>query len=152
MFIHEDELKSAIYQYQVLQITESDDDITLMAISAAEEELRSYLEANNQIRFQDGRPLLDLNAIMNATGADRNPLLVAHCKTIAVWHLVQLCNADIIYEHVKERYDRAISWLKDLGAGIVNIGSLPTLDPEDPDNPNNKAPFSMGSRKKFRHE
>lgn len=152
MFVEIEELKSAIYQYQVIQITENDEDITLMAIAAAEEELRGYLEANNQVRFRDGRPLLDLDLIMNATGTDRNALLLTHCKTIAVWHLIQLCNADVIYEHVKERYDRAVSWLRELGAGGVNIGSLPTLAPDASNNPNNTAPFSMGSRKKFRHE
>lgn len=153
MFISEDELKNAIYQYQVLEITEADNDIALQAINAAQEELRSYLESNNQIRFRDGRPLIDLDAVMNKSGTDRNALLVTHCVTIAVWHLVQLSNADIIYEHVKERYDRAISWLKDLGNGTVNISSLPTLDPNDPSNPHyGQSPFRMGSRKKFRYE
>jgi phage gp36-like protein len=152
MFVEVEELKSAIYQYQVIQITEDDEDITLMAIAAAEEELRGYLEANNQVRFQDGRPLLDLDEIMSATGADRNALLLTHCKTLAVWHLIQLCNADIIYEQVKERYDRAVSWLRELASGSVNLGSLPTLSPNHPNNPNNKPPFYMGSRKKFRHE
>lgn len=152
MFIQEEELKSAIYQYQVIQITEADNDITLMAIGAAEEEMRSYLEANNQVRFRDGRPLLDLNAILTAVGTERNALLLTHCKTIAVWHLVQLCNADVIYEQTKERYDRAIAWLEKLGEGAVNISTLPTLDPEAENNPNNTAPWSQGSRKKFRYE
>lgn len=151
MFINEDELRSAIYQYQVLEITEADNSITIQAIQAAEEEIRSYLEANNQIRFKDGRPLLDLDAILSATGTNRNALLMAHCKTIAVWYIIQLSNVDMIYEHVKERYDRAIDWLKDLGSGVVNISSLPTIDPAT--NPlYNKPPFSMGSRKKFRYE
>ncbi len=151
MFIQENELKSAIYQYQVLEITEADNDITLQAIQAAEEELRSYLDANNQIRFRDGRPLLDVDAILSETGADRNALLVAHCKTIAVWYLIQLSNVDIIYEHVKERYDRAVTWLKDLGNGTVNISTLPTVDPST--NPNaNQLPFRMGSRQKFNYE
>ncbi len=151
MFIQEDELKSAIYQYQVLEITEADNDITLQAIQAAEEELRSYLDANNQIRFRDGRPLLDVDAILSETGADRNALLVAHCKTIAVWYLIQLSNVDMIYEHVKERYDRAVTWLKDLGNGTVNISTLPTVDPST--NPNaNQLPFRMGSRQKFNYE
>lgn len=152
MFIQEEELKSAIYQYQVIQITEADSDITLSAISAAEEEMRSYLEANNQVRFRDGRPLLDLTAILTAVGTARNALLLTHCKTIAVWHLVQLCNADVIYEQVKERYDRAIAWLEKLGEGAVNISTLPVLDPEAENNPSNKAPWSQGSRKKFRYE
>ena len=152
MFITESELKSVIYQYQLDQITENDHDITLMAINAAVEELRSYLEANNQIRFQDGRNILDLDAILNATGNDRNALLVAHCKTLALWQIVQLANVDILYEQIKERYDRAVDWLRKLGAGKVNLNSLPTLDPEATNNPNNKTPFSMGSRKKFRYE
>jgi phage gp36-like protein len=152
MFIEVEELKSAIYQYQVLQITESDNDITLMAIAAAEEELRSYLEANNQVRFKDGRPLMDLSAILQATGANRNALLLTHCKTIAVWHLLQLSNPDIIYEHAKERYDRAVEWLKDLGTGKVNLSSLPTVNADDNSSINNALPFRMGSRKKFRHE
>ena len=151
MFIEVEELKSAIYQYQVLQITEADNDITLMAIAAAEEELRSYLEANNQIRFRDGRPLLDLDTILQASGTDRNALLLTHCKTIAVWHLLQLSNPDIIYEHAKERYDRAVEWLKDLGGGKVNLSSLPTID-TDTDGTRNTLPFRMGSRKKFRYE
>jgi phage gp36-like protein len=152
MFIQEEELKTAIYQYQVLQITEANNDIVLAAIAAAVEELRSYLEANNQIRFRDGRPLLDLDAILTATGNDRNALLLAHCKTIAVWYIVQLCNADVIYEHVKERYDRAVKWLRELGEGAVNISTLPVLPDDHPNNPNNKAPFAMGSRAKFNYE
>lgn len=152
-FISEEELKSAIYNYQVLEITEADNDITLQAINAAQEELRSYLESNNQIRFRDGRPLMDVDAVLNATGTDRNALLVTHCITIAVWYLVQLSNVDIIYEQVKERYDRAVTWLKDLGSGTVNISSLPTLDPDNPLNPHyNQEPFRMGSRPKFNYE
>lgn len=152
MFIEEEELNSVIYQYQVLEITEANNDITVSAIAAAEEELRSYLEANNQIRFRDGRPLLDLDAIMTATGTDRNALLVRHCSTIALWYVIQLANVDIIHEQVKERYDRAIEWLKDLGDGKVNLSSLPTIDPEDENNPINQSlPFRMGSRKKFNY-
>lgn len=152
MFIEIEELDTTIYDYQVTEITEGNNAITLQAIAAAQEELRSYLEANNQIRYRDGRPLIDLNATLTAIGSARNPLLMEHCKSIAVWHLVKLCNADIIVEQAKERYKLAIDWLKDLGNGVVNLSSLPTLDPEDPDNPNNRAPFAMGSRKKFRYE
>lgn len=153
MFITEEELERVIYQYQVLEITEANNDITVSAIAAAEEELRSYLESNNQVRFRDGRPLLDLDATLGATGTDRNALLVRHCSTIALWYVIQLANVDIIHEQVKERYDRAISWLKDLGDGTVNISTLPTLDPDDPNNPHyNQSPFRMGSRKKFRYE
>lgn len=151
MFIEELELKSTIYEYQLLEIIEADHSIVLVAIEAAEEELRSYLEANNQVRFRDGRPLLDLDTILTTVGADRNALLMMHCQTIAVWYIIQLSNADIIYEQRKERYDRAVSWLKDLGNGKVNINTLPVIDNED-DNTNNTLPFRMGSRKKFNYE
>lgn len=152
MFIEEVELFNVMHQYQLLEITEGDDDIMLESIAAAEEELRSYLEANNQVRFRDGRPILDLNAILSATGTDRNALLVRHCSTIALWYLIERCNVDIIEQQVRERYDRAIKWLQDLGSGVVNLSSLPTLPADDQNNPNNRAPFAMGSNKKFRYE
>lgn len=150
-FIEIAEMKSAIYTYQLSQITEGDDTIVLTGIETAIEEVRSYLTANNQHRFHDGRLLYDTDSIFNASDSDRNPLLLAVCKTIAEWWITQLCNADIIYQQLKERYDRATSWLKQLADGTVNLSSLPQLDPETENTPA-AATFSYGSRTKFNHE
>lgn len=141
-------MPSSMYGYQMEQITEGNDDIIDMAMAAAEEEIRSYLTGNNMIEWKDGRFQYDVDAILAATGDARNPLILKHATTIAKWWIVELCNADVIYEQTKERYDRAVSWLNKLAKGDVSLSSLPKLDMEASE----KQPFSFGSRTKFNHE
>lgn len=150
MFLKRKELGNVIYGYQVDQITEGDNSIALEAIEAATEEIKSYLSGNHKKEWLDGRLKYDVDAIFNATGDDRNPLILAHTKTIAKWFIVELCNADVIYEHAKERYDRSISWLTKLAEGDVTLTSLPLeiLDETE----TTKEPFAYGSRTKFNHE
>jgi len=141
-------MPSTMYGYQIDQITDGNDDILAVAMAAAEEEVRSYLTGNNMREWQDGRLNYDVDAIFSAVGAARNSLILKHCVTIAKWWLVDLCNADIIEEQAKDRYDRSVSWLKMLATGKVTLGTLPTLDQEATE----KQPFSFGSRKKFNHD
>ncbi|KGO88389.1 hypothetical protein Q765_00275 [Flavobacterium rivuli WB 3.3-2 = DSM 21788] len=152
MFLTPEDFGQVIYRYQVDQITEGDEALVLEALAAGEEEARSYLEQNtNRHDSMDGRLIYDVEAIFNASGEARNPLLKTHCLTLAKWHLVQLCNADIILETATERYDRAIAWLTKVSNGTITVKSLPTLTPTTEQN-NSRKPFSYGSRKKFRHE
>ena len=103
MFLTREDLKGGIYEYQVEQITEGDENITLQAMAAAEEEARSYLTPNvGQKEYLDGRLLYDVDAIFGATGLDRNALILQHTVTLAKWHIVELCNADVIYEQAKD--------------------------------------------------
>ncbi len=150
MFIEKTDLPSSMYGYQIEQITEGNDDIIDIAMAAAEEEIRSYLTGNNRIEWLDGRLKYDVDAILTATGTDRNSLILKQAVTITKWWIVDLCNADVIYEQTKERYDRAVNWLKQLASGEVNLSTLPTIDPETISD--DKQPFSFGSRKKFNHE
>lgn len=151
MFLQKADLKNNIYSYQVEQITEGDDTIVLQGLAAAEEECRSYLEANfYQKENQDGRLIYDVATIFGATGAGRNTLILQHCITIAKYHIIQLSNVDILYEQAKERYDRAIDWLTKLAKGQITLKSLPTIEISEEDE--NLKPFSFGSRKKFNHE
>ena len=141
MFIEKEDLGSAIYGYQVDQITEGDDDLVLQAISAAIEEVGGYLS---------GSSLYDVTAIFAATGAGRNALIVTHTITIAKWYIVELCNADVIYEQAKERYDRAASWLTKLSKGTVTLSSLPVIAIATATNETDT--FGYGSRVKFIHD
>lgn len=108
MFLTKDELKSVIYTYQIEQITENDDDIIAMAITAATDEAASYLRPNAKKEWMDGRPNYDVDAVFAKTGTDRNALLLEMIKSLAAWYVCRLCNVDMIYENLKERYDRAI--------------------------------------------
>ena len=149
MFLQKKDLPSTIYNYQLEQITEGNDDIVDVAMAAAEEEVRSYLSGNHKKEWLDGRLQYDVNAILSATGANRNALILKHTVTIAKWWIVELCNADVIYEQTKERYDRAIDWLKQLASGAVNLSTLPLLKAEDTIE---RESLSYGSRTKFNHE
>lgn len=157
MFITKEDLGTALYSYQIEEITEGNDDIVLQAIAAAETEVKSYLTANNKREWRDGRLRYDVKKIFAQTGAERNALLVSHTATIAKWYIVELCNADYIYQHAKDRYDRAVAWLKQLAKGEINLEDLPTLSLDDENeqdngNSNIKEPFIFGSREKFNHE
>lgn len=156
MFLTTNELKSAIYDYQVDQITEGDDTIVEMAISAAIDEVKSYLTPGGLADWEDGRTLYDVANIFNKQGAERNALILAHTKTIAKWWIIQLSNPDIIYEQVKERYDRSIDYLTKVARGTVTIGSLPTYTAPATDgqgNPITPPQIAIyGSRRKFNHE
>ena len=157
MFITPEELNSAMYEYQMTEITENNTDIAQMAIDAAVEEMKSYLTPNAQARWRDGRPRYDVAAIFGATDTDRNPLVLELCKSIAVWYVCRLSNVDMIQERVKERYDRAIDWLEKVsGTGkYANApaisANLPVLPADDSESDSGK-PFRFGSRDKFTHE
>lgn len=152
MFLEVSDLKNSIYNYQIDVITEGDNNITLQAIAAAEQEVRSYLAANNKREWADGRLKYDLEAIFTATGTDRNALLLAHTATIAKWYIVELCNADIIYQIAKDRYDRATGWLKGLAKGTFNLDTLPVIEPNPDDENGDTSPWLYGSREKFEYE
>lgn len=155
MFILKEDLGTALYSYQIEEITEGNDDIVLQAIAAAETEVKSYLTANNKREWRDGRLRYDAKKIFGQRGAERNALLVSHTATIAKWYIVELCNADYIYQHAKDRYDRAVAWLKQLAKGEINLEDLPLLEigEQGANSPTNiKEPFIFGSREKFNHE
>jgi len=151
MFLAKIDLGSVIYSYQVDQITEGNEDLVAQALSAAEEEAKSYLTPNiNSNTAFDGRVLYDTTKIFNASGLDRNALILQHCLTLAKFHIATLCNADFIYEQAKERYDRAIDWFTKLSKGTLVLTSLPQITITDQNN--TRQPFSSGSRAKFNHE
>lgn len=139
-FLDKTDLASAIYGYQVDQITEGNDEIVYQAIEAAIQEVKSFLSET----------LYDTVAIFSTTGTNRNALLLAHTKTIAKWYIVELCNADIIQEQAKDRYDRAISWLTKLSKGTVALNELPTISITTTESETDT--FGFGSRTKFNHD
>lgn len=151
MFLQKEDLGSVMYGYQITQITENNDDLVLQGLAAAEEETKSYLTSNpNKKDYLDGRVLYDVDLIFSKVGAERNALILQHCTTIAKWHIVQLCNADIIYEQAKERYDRAVEWLTKIAKGTITLSSLPKLERTEENT--EMQPFSFGSRAKFNHD
>ena len=152
MFLEEKDLENSIYNYQVEQITEGNEQIVLEALATAEEEVRSYISLNNKRVKYDGRLIYDVDKILSAIGTARNPMIKNTMISIAKWHIVDLCNAEVIYEQAKERYDRAITWLNKLSKGEITLSTLPVIEPTTNETDDSTAPFVYGSREKFNHE
>ncbi|MBS4041597.1 MAG: DUF1320 family protein [Flavobacteriales bacterium] len=155
MFITPDEMNTVVYQYQLEEITESDPDIVQLAIDAAVEEMKSYLNPTGQTRWRDGRPRYDIGAIFGAAGADRNAIVLELCKSIALYYVCRLANVDMIQERIKDRYDRAIDWLEKV-SGVGKYADGPAIAPDlpimvvtDDEVPES---FRYGSREKFNHD
>ncbi|MDR0509632.1 MAG: DUF1320 domain-containing protein [Rikenellaceae bacterium] len=118
MLIEIEELRSALYEYQADQIAEDNDTTIRKQILAAEELIRSYLVNR-----------YDVSAIWDAVGDDRNPLLLEHIKSIAVWYLLRLSNPDVLFEKAEKYYQMTMEWLDKVADGLLN----PTLPPIDAD-------------------
>ena len=133
-----EELKSVIYEYQMTEITEADDDIGNDAIQSAVSEVRGYfIAANNRretanLTKQQYRAwvMYDVDALFSATIETttttdedsgetttettdyRNPFVCRLIKRVAVWNLVELSAPDVILDKVKERYEATIQTLE----------------------------------------
>lgn len=98
---------SPSYDAQIVEICED------RAVS----EMRSYL--NKQY---------DCDAIFSATGSDRHALILMFAIDIAVYHIFCQHNPYKMSQIRKDRYDRAIEWLKGVMRGDITIDGAPTLD------------------------
>lgn len=139
MYIEITELKSAIYEYTLGKIT-TDEVVIRQAILAAIQEATSYL---------NGR--YDTVKIFNAQNEERNVILLEHCKSIAVWYIIRLGNAQLVFDKAKIYYDNAIDWLEKV-AGIHASGKNISPDlPLKTEDGKVKSQIRMGSNKKFKH-
>ncbi len=106
-FLSSEEMNTHMYAENVDVITRGDNTITQASIDAAISEAKGYLSA------------YDIDTIFAATGSDRNTLLLTFVKDIAAWHLIVLCNAGTETTFRQDRYNRAISWLKEVQKGNI---------------------------------
>lgn len=146
MFITIEELKTVIQAYQMYDITDNDDSILATSIATAIEEVKSYLTPSYKKEWLDGRVRYDADLIFSQTGNDRNVLIMEHTKNVAMWYLIRSNNAEIIYQHVKDRYDSTVKFLTQLQRGEITIGGLP-LKPTEQTTVNRER-YRFGSKPK----
>lgn len=165
MFVSSAEMKNVLYQYRMNQIAESDNSIIEQAILAAISEVRGYFEAANARRETAGLTqqqynawkIYDVDAIFDATGTDRDPFVMRMVQRVAAYNICELSNVDIIYDHVKERYDNTILTLEkiagmgDYATSRIVLSGLPSPESAEQQTADTR-PFRMVSRPKFNHE
>lgn len=136
MYLEIAEMKTVIAEYKLSEITDSDETIIAQCILAAVKRVKSYLK---------GR--YDTDAIFKVAGDNRDPDILEICKNATLWYLVRRNNVDILYEKVKEVYDRDIVYLKAVAGGDIPA-DLPLRETEDG---NTIGAIRMGSNSKFTH-
>lgn len=119
MYLQQHELHTHLRLESITAITRDDPALAESAIDGAIAEAKGYLA-----RY-------DTDAIFQATGNQRNQLLLIFVKDIAAWHLINIVNPNIDLKLRKERYERAIAWLKDVQRGNVEP-DLPQAPDKDP--------------------
>lgn len=134
-FITPEELETHLYKESIEVIDRDDVTILVAAIDAAIEEAYGYLGA------------YDRTKIFGAQGGSRNALLLLFIKDIAVWHFVNLCNAGTELELRQDRYDRAVSWLRQVQKGDVKP-NLPIVDEDGDGKPDGAGEYLFGSNQK----
>lgn len=135
-FLTPSELQTHLYRESIDTIARDDEAILLSAIEAAVQEAAGYLGA------------FDRDRIFNVSSpGERNALLLLFVKDIAVWHFVNLCNAGCDLDLREKRYDRAISWLRQVQKGEVSP-DLPRPDGDDDGRPDASTEYIFGSNPK----
>lgn len=82
-------------------------------------EMRSYMNKT-----------YDCDAIFSATGEERNQLVLMFALDITIYHIFCQHNPYKLSANRKERYDRAVEWLKGIQNGDLTIDGAPRLPEE----------------------
>lgn len=99
--------------------TRKDDAIIEICEDRAVAEMRCYLSRR-----------YDCDKIFTATGDKRNQLVLMMAIDIAIYHIISIHNPQSIKGIRKERYERAVEWLKAVAAKEISVDGLPPLPEE----------------------
>ena len=83
-------------------------------------EMRSYLSKR-----------YDCDAIFAAEGDDRHPLILMMVLDIAVYHIFCIHNPQKLSQVRKDRYERAVAWMKAVAREEISVEGAPLLSDED---------------------
>ena len=72
----------------------------------------------------------DCDRIFSATGEERNQLVLMMVIDIAVYHIFCIHNPQKLSPMRKDRYERAVEWMKAVAAEEISIEGAPLLPPE----------------------
>lgn len=133
MYIQPIEITSHLGAEQIETISNGDETLLMAAIDAAVQEAKSYLKA------------YDITLELSKTGAERNALLLLFIKDIAVWHFINTCHVNTLFELRQDRYKTALAWLRAVQKGEV-LPDLPAIITDNGDA--NNLPFKITSNPK----
>lgn len=120
-FIDPEDYDASVRREIIEALTRGDDAILDICEDRAIEEMKSYLSAR-----------YDADAIFDARGGDRHPLVLMMCLDMATYHLYSAGNPQKMQNGIrKDRYERAVEWLKGVQRGNISVNGIPLLEKEE---------------------
>ncbi len=133
-FIELSDYDATIFRDILDTLVREDETLVEICEDRAIEEMRCYLSRR-----------YDCDAIFNASGNARNQLILMMAIDIAVYHIFCIHNPQKLSDVRRERYERAVEWLKAVAAEQISIDGAPTLTGEQR---NANASFHINSNPK----
>jgi phage gp36-like protein len=135
-FITITDYDAAVHTEILNAVTRQDDAILDIMEDQAMEEMTGYLDAR-----------YDASAIFSQTGDNRHPLIKMFCMDITLYHLHSIHNPVKFPQIRKDRYERAVAWLKEVQQGNISPNGLP-LKTDSDGNQGGATSFIMSSNAK----
>ena len=133
-FIELTDYDASIHREILDALVRDDETVIEICEDRAIAEMRGYLSRR-----------YDCDLIFSATDAERNQLILMMAMDIAIYHVFSIHNPQKISQIRKDRYDRAMEWLKQVANENISIDGAPTLSEEDQ---RTKSTFIMTSNPK----
>ena len=118
-FIELTDYDASIHREILDAVTREDEAVVEICEDRAIAEMRCYLSKR-----------YDCDRIFTATGDKRNQLVLMMAIDIAIYHVISIHNPQSIKGIRKERYERAVEWLKAVAAEEISVDGLPLLPGE----------------------
>ena len=118
-FIELTDYDASIHREILDALTREDNAVVEICEDRAVEEMRCYLSKR-----------YDCDRIFTRTGDERSQLVLMMAIDIAVYHIFSIHNPRNLSPLRKERYERAVEWLKAVAAEEISVDGLPLLPEE----------------------
>lgn len=119
-FINIEDYDASIHRDILDALTRDDASLVEICEDRAIAEMRCYLSKR-----------YDCDAIFSAQGDQRNQLVLMMALDIAIYHIFSIHNPQKLSQLRKDRYDRAVEWMRAVADEEVSIEGVPLLPEEE---------------------
>lgn len=118
-FVNIEDYDASVHREILDALVRDDESLVEICEDRAIAEMRCYLSKR-----------YDCDAIFSASGAERNQLVLMMVIDIAVYHIFCIHNPQKLSQIRKDRYERAVEWMRAVADEEISIDGVPLL-PED---------------------
>lgn len=118
-FVNIEDYDASVHREILDALVRDDQSLVEICEDRAIAEMRCYLSKR-----------YDCDAIFSASGEDRNQLILMMVIDIAVYHIFCIHNPQKLSQIRKDRYERAVEWMRAVADEEISIDGVPML-PED---------------------